>query len=331
VGFVAGGKRRGFCRLRCSKLLRVAFAGTPQFALPALEALLAHHTVAGVLTRPDRPSGRGRRLGASPVKELAQSRGVPLAQPPTLRGEAAQAELRAWAPEVLIVVAYGLLLPPEVLGIPRCGCVNIHASLLPRWRGAAPVQRAILAGDAETGVTLMLMDAGLDTGPVLLERRHAIARSDTGGSLLEALARLGAAALLEALEGMAAGTLAPRPQSTDGVTHAAKVTKAEARMDWRRAAIDLERQVRAFNPAPVAETRLRGEQLRIFAAEALSMESSEHSSHEPGTIVKIDGNSMHVRCGNGVLAVREVQLPGHRPVAVRDFAHSRSLAGERLG
>jgi methionyl-tRNA formyltransferase len=311
--------------------LRVAFAGTPQFALPALEALLAHHSVAGVLTQPDRPSGRGRLMSASPVKQLALARGVPLAQPPTLRSAAAQAQLRAWAPEALVVVAYGLLLPPEVLAIPPAGCLNIHASLLPRWRGAAPVQRAILAGDAETGVTLMLMDEGLDTGPVLLERRHPIARSDTGGSLLEALSRLGAAALLEALEGLAAGTLEPRPQSAQGVTHAPKVTKAEAQVDWRREAADIERQVRAFNPVPIAETRLGGEQLRIFAAEAVSAPTAGHSKQETGTIIEVSGNSMLVQCGNGLLAIREVQRAGGRPMAVRDFAHSRSLAGERLG
>jgi methionyl-tRNA formyltransferase len=311
--------------------LRVAFAGTPQFALPALEALLEHHSVAGVLTQPDRPSGRGRIVSASPVKQLAQSHGVPLAQPQTLRSEAAQAQLRAWAPEALVVVAYGLLLPSEVLGIPPAGCLNIHASLLPRWRGAAPVQRAILAGDIETGVTLMRMDAGLDTGPVLLQRRHPIAPSDTGGSLLEALSRLGAAALLEALDGIVAGTLEPHPQPAEGVTYAAKVTKAEAQIDWRRDAGDIERQVRAFNPVPIAETRLHGEQLRIFAAEAVSASSVGRSRHEPGMIVEITGNSMLVQCGNGLLDVRELQRAGGRPMAVRDFAHSRSLAGERLG
>jgi methionyl-tRNA formyltransferase len=311
--------------------LRVAFAGTPQFALPALEALLAHHSVAGVLTQPDRPSGRGRILSASPVKQLAHSRGVPLAQPPTLRSAAAQAQLRAWAPEALVVVAYGLLLPPEVLAIPPAGCLNVHASLLPRWRGAAPVQRAILAGDAETGVTLMLMDEGLDTGPVLLERRHPIGRSDTGGSLLQGLSQLGATALLEALDGIAAGTLEPRPQPPEGVTHAPKVTKAEAQVDWRREAGDIERQVRAFNPTPIAETRLGGEQLRIFAAEAVSAPSVGHSEQEPGTIMEVTGNSMLVQCGSDLLAVREVQRAGGRPMAVRDFAHSRSLAGERLG
>ena len=311
--------------------MRVAFAGTPQFALPALEALLAHHSVAGVLTQPDRASGRGRIVSASPVKQLAQARGVPLAQPQTLKSEAAQAQLRAWAPEALVVVAYGLLLPSEVLGIPPAGCLNIHASLLPRWRGAAPVQRAILAGDVETGVTLMQMEAGLDTGLVLLQRRHPIAPSDTAGSLLEALSRLGAAALLEGLDGIVAGTLRPRPQPAEGATHAAKITKAEAQIDWRRDAGDIGRQVRAFNPVPIAETRLRGEQLRIFAAEAVSGSSVGRSRHEPGMIVEVTGNSMLVRCGNGLLDVREVQRAGGRPMAVRDFAHSRSLAGERLG
>jgi methionyl-tRNA formyltransferase len=311
--------------------LRVAFAGTPQFALPALEALLAHHRVAGVLTQPDRPSGRGRTLKPSPVKELAQSRGVPLLQPPTLRSAAVQAELAAWAPEAIVVVAYGLLLPPAVLRAAPLGCVNVHASLLPRWRGAAPVQRAILAGDTETGVTIMAMDEGLDTGPVLLQRPHVIGRHETGGSLLAALSALGASALLEALQGLAAGTLEPRPQSSIGVTHAAKITKAEARIDWGGAAGDIERQVRAFNPVPTAETRLRGEQLRIFAAEAIDRRSSEGSRQEPGTITEISDNSMLVQCGDGLLAVREVQRPGRRPVAVRDFAHSRPLKGERLG
>jgi methionyl-tRNA formyltransferase len=329
--FLGWPRRRDFCRLCSSQALRVAFAGTPQFALPALEALLAHHSVAGVLTQPDRPSGRGRSLSASPVKQLAQSRGLPLLQPPTLRSEAARAQLIAWAPEALVVVAYGLLLPPEVLRIPPAGCLNIHASLLPRWRGAAPVQRAILAGDAESGVTIMVMDEGLDSGPVLLQRRHPIARHDTGGSLLQALSSLGAVALLEALDGLAAGSLEPHPQSPEGVTRAPKITKAEARIDWGRDARDIERQVRAFNPAPVAETLLCGRQLRIFSAEALSSHPAARSAQEPGIIMEIDDNSMLVQCGNGILAIREVQLPGRRPVRVRDFAHSRPLAGERLG
>jgi methionyl-tRNA formyltransferase len=311
--------------------LRVAFAGTPQFALPALEALLAHHRVAGVLTQPDRPSGRGRTLTPSPVKELARSRGVPLLQPPTLKGETVPAQLALWAPEVLVVVAYGLLLPPAVLSVAPLGSVNVHASLLPRWRGAAPVQRAILAGDTETGVTIMAMDEGLDSGPVLLERRHPIDRHETGGSLLRTLSILGAAALLEALDGLARGTLKPQPQRSEGVTHAAKVTKAEARIDWDRPAAEIERQVRAFNPVPIAETRLRGQQLRIFSAEAVSSPSRSGSRRDTGTITEVSNNSMLVQCGSGLLAIREVQQPGHRPVAVKDFAHSRPLLGERLG
>jgi len=192
--------------------LRVAFAGTPEFALPALEALLEHHDVVGVLTQPDRPSGRGRHLSASPVKILAAAHRLPLLQPESLRDPQARAPLAAWDAEVLIVVAYGLILPPEVLKLPRRGCLNIHASLLPRWRGAAPVQRAILAGDQVTGVTIMTMDEGLDTGPILLKREIGIGAHDTGGSLHAALARLGAAALLAALDGLAAGTLAPQPE-----------------------------------------------------------------------------------------------------------------------
>jgi methionyl-tRNA formyltransferase len=218
-----------------------------------------------------------------------------------------------------------------VLGIAPLGCVNVHASLLPRWRGAAPVQRAILAGDTQTGVTIVAMDEGLDSGPMLLQRPHPIARHDTGGSLLQALATLGAATLLEALDGLSAGTLKPRPQPREGVTHAAKVSKAEARIDWGKEAPDIERQVRAFNPVPIAETRLQGEQLKIFVAEAISAPSHAISPHEPGMIAEVSGNSMLVHCGDGLLAVREVQRPGRRPVAVRDFAHSQPLVGERLG
>ena len=321
-------------------MLRVAFAGTPEFALPALAALLAHQQLVGVLTQPDRPQGRGRKLVSSPVKSAALAAGVPLAQPGSLRGEAAEAaraELRRWNPDVLVVVAYGLILPAEVLALPRFGCLNIHASLLPRWRGAAPIQRAILAGDAESGVSIMQMDAGLDTGPVLLARRCAIARDHNAGRLGAELAALGAAALLEALDGLASGNLRSVPQPTEGVTYAAKVDKSEARIDWSRDALSIERQVRAFNPRPVAETSLGGEQLRIYAAEAEMPRSGSQSSRtggdplDPGTIIDIQGDSMLVSCGTGVLSVTEVQLAGRRPVGVRDFSNSRALAGRRLG
>jgi len=313
--------------------LRVAFAGTPEFALPALAALRSRHEVVGVLTRPDRPSGRGRRLAASPVKQAATTAGLPLAQPQTLKDATARGVLESWHPDVLVVVAYGLIVPPEVLSLPRLGCLNIHASLLPRWRGAAPVERAILAGDRWTGVTIMQLDAGLDTGPMLLQRRLEILPSHTGGSLREELASLGADALLEALAGLAGGTLAARAQPQEGATYAARIAKAEARIDWTQEAIQIERQVRAFNPEPVADTRLDGEQLRIFAAEVLD-DAKKHESDairlDPGAILEVLEGSMVVQCGRGRLAVTQVQRPGRRPVTVRDLSHSLALMGRRL-
>ena len=313
--------------------MRVAFAGTPEFALPAFAALRSHHEVVGVLTRPDRPSGRGRHLAASPVKQAATTAGLPLAQPQTLKDATARGVLESWHPDVLVVVAYGLIVPPEVLSLPRLGCLNIHASLLPRWRGAAPVERAILAGDRWTGVTIMQLDAGLDTGPMLLQRRLEILRSHTGGSLREEVASLGADALLEALAGLAGGTLAARPQPQEGATYATRIAKAEARIDWTQEAIQIERQVRAFNPEPVADTRLDGEQLRIFAAEALGAKEHENGAirFDPGAIVEVLGGSMVVQCGQGRLAVTQVQRPGRRPVTVRDLSHSLALTGRRLG
>jgi methionyl-tRNA formyltransferase len=322
--------------------LRAAFAGTPEFALPALAALRAHTEVVGVLTQPDRPSGRGRRLAASAVKSAAAAAHLPLAQPLTLAGEAARAVLAKWQPDVLVVVAYGMLLPPEVLALPRYGCINVHASLLPRWRGAAPVQRAILAGDTQTGVSIMQMDAGLDTGPVLLQRRIGMRADHTAGSLRDELAALGAVALLEALEGLSAGTLRASPQPREGVTYAAKISKAEARIDWTRAAADIERQVRAFNPWPMAETLLEGEQLRVLAARVAPPAAYQDSPEakraervdkisEPGSIVAVSTDSMTVQCGRGCLGITQVQRPGRRPVSVADYSHSLGLAGRRLG
>ena len=317
--------------------MRIAFAGTPEFALPALAALRSHHEVVGVLTQPDRPSGRGRRLTASPVKVAAVADGLPLAQPPTLRSEAARSQLASWRPDVLVVAAYGLLLPPEVLALPPLGCLNIHASLLPRWRGAAPVERAILAGDPYTGITIMQMDAGLDTGPVLLQRRIEITREHTGGSLRTDLSVLGAATLLEALSGRAEGALIALPQPNEGATYAPRIRKAEARIDFHGDALEIERQVRAFNPEPIAETRLDGEQLRIYAARALETSGdstwpqSDDKSVDPGVIVSVQDDYMLVQCGRGRLAVTEVQRPGRRPIGVRDFSHSLGLPGRRLG
>jgi methionyl-tRNA formyltransferase len=315
--------------------VRAVFAGTPEFALPALEALRTRHTLTGVLTRPDRPSGRGRQLTASPVKRAALEHRLPLEQPQTLRGEAPLAMLRAWQPDVLVVVAYGLILPRAILEMPRFGCLNIHASLLPRWRGAAPIQRALLAGDAQTGISIMQMDAGLDTGPVLLQRRLALTDRDTSGTLHDALADLGAQALLEALAGRAAGTLDPVPEPTQGVTYAAKILKSEGRIDWTHPATRIDRQVRAFNPWPIAETTLDGEPLRILSARALpagdKMPPTVDLDAPPGSIIAVCDGNMLVRCGVGELAVSQVQRAGRRAISVADFANTLPLAGRRLG
>jgi methionyl-tRNA formyltransferase len=324
--------------------------------VPALEALLkAGYSVVGALTQPDRPKGRGRQIAPSPVKAAAVAHGIPVSQPLTLKDEAGRAELAAWRPDVLVVVAYGLILPPAALSIPRLGCINIHASLLPRWRGAAPIQRSILAGDATTGVTIMLMDAGLDTGPMLLRKEVAIEAHETGGSLHDRLAVLGGSALLEALEGHAARTLHPIPQPAEGVTYAAKFEKAEALIDWKRDAVEVERQVRAFNPWPIAETRLDGEQLRVFEARAEELAEAsavaatkEHvadsraiegavthnalqSLNNAGTIIAVRDDALVVQCGSGQLALRQLQRPGRRVVPAADFARSLQLTGRRLG
>jgi methionyl-tRNA formyltransferase len=309
--------------------LRIAFAGTPQFALPALQALLkSRHQVVGVLTQPDRPAGRGQQMRASPVKLLALDARLPLAQPPTLKTPESRAELAQWAADVLVVVAYGLILPPPVLALPRLGCVNIHGSLLPRWRGAAPIQRAILAGDAETGVTIMQLDAGLDTGPMLLERVRPIGSQDTAGDLHDALSELGAAALLEALDGLAAGTLKARAQPTEGASYAPKIEKSESPLDWSASAIQLDRKIRAFNPWPVAETRFAGECLRVLRAR-IAEPVGAHDA--PGTLLGIAEDGLRVACGEGVLAVRELQRAGKRPVSARDFANAVRLDGLRFG
>jgi methionyl-tRNA formyltransferase len=309
--------------------LRIAFAGTPQFAVPALRMLLASgHRIVGVLTQPDRPAGRGQQLRSSPVKLLAAEHGLPVAQPPTLKTSEGRADLERWAPDLLVVVAYGLILPPAVLGLPRLGCLNIHGSLLPRWRGAAPIQRAILAGDAETGVTIMQLDAGLDTGPMLLERRRPIHTHDTAGDLHDALAELGAAALADALEAMVTGRMVARPQPEIGATYAPKIEKAEAKLDWTASAIEIDRRVRAFNPWPMAETSFAGEPLRVLRARIADQPATDAA---PGTLLGIAEDGLRVACGDGVLAIRELQRAGKRPVSARDFANAVRLDGLRFG
>ena len=304
---------------------RLVFAGTPDFALACLDACLAAQAdVLAVYTQPDRPAGRGRKLVASPVKQRALDAGVPVEQPETLRDPEARERLRAYAPDLLVVVAYGLILPKSVLAIPRLGCWNVHASLLPRWRGAAPIQRAILAGDAETGVDLMQMEAGLDTGPVLIEKRTPIGEGDTGGSLHDRLALLGAEVLSEGLARIVRGeSIAPRRQAEDGVTYAHKLDKSEARLDWNEPAAALARKVRAFDPWPVAEAELHGERLRIWSAAAIDAATSA----VPGTIIGGDRDAIDVATGNGILRIREVQREGGRRVSVRDWQNARRERG----
>lgn len=310
--------------------MRIIFAGTPDFSVPPLQALIAsRHEICAVYTQPDRPAGRGRKLRASPVKEVAQKAAIPVRQPETLRPESEQQALAELGADLMVVVAYGLILPKPVLTAPRLGCVNIHASLLPRWRGAAPIQRSILAGDAESGVTLMQMDEGLDTGAMLATATTPIAAVDTAQSLHDRLAQLGATLLMESLPGLADGSLQPEPQEEALATYAHKLSKDEALMDWARPAEELDRAVRAFNPWPVAHTRYRGEMLRIWRAEPLP--GSENAGKEPGTILQAAATGLDVVTGEGLLRLHEVQPAGARRMSVADFINSRDTVGTVLG
>lgn len=301
--------------------MRVVFAGTPEFSVPCLEACRASGVeVVAVYTQPDRPAGRGRKLTPSPVKQAALAANIPVEQPESLKTVEARATLEAYRPDLMVVVAYGLILSRKVLAIPRLGCWNVHASLLPRWRGAAPIQRAILAGDSESGVDLMQMEAGLDTGPVLLERRTPITREDTGGSLHDRLSLLGADVLAEGLRRTLAGeTLQATPQSDDGVMYAHKLEKAEARLDFSRSALALERQVHAFDPWPVAEGDIAGENVRIWAAHALDQ------SHRtaPGSVIAAQRDGIDVACGEGVLRITALQRAGGKRITAADYLNAR--------
>ncbi len=299
--------------------MRVAFAGTPPFAAAALEAIAASgHDVPLVLTQPDRPAGRGMRVTASAVSETASRLGIPTLKPATWRDEAAQLAMRDSAPDVMVVAAYGLLLPAAVLGIPRRGCINIHASVLPRWRGAAPVQRAILAGDLHTGISIMQMDAGLDTGPVLLAEEIPIGAADTAGMLTQALTQVGARLVVDALRSL--DSLRPVAQDSTRATYAPKVVKAEAAIDWTQSNEAIERRIRAFNPAPGAETRLGNDAIKVWEARCAATPGNA------GEVLVCDARQVVVACGRGSLELLRVQRAGGKPVAAADLARGLRIA-----
>ena len=312
--------------------MRVIFAGTPDFARAALEALhRAGFQIPLVLTQPDRPAGRGMKLQASPVKQFALEQGIAVAQPRSLRldgkypedAAAAKTAIEAAQADAMVVAAYGLILPQWVLDQPRLGCLNIHASLLPRWRGAAPIHRAIESGDAETGITIMQMDAGLDTGPMLLTQRLPIAATDTTGSLHDKLAPLGGRMIVEALELAACGGLRPVAQPVEGVTYAHKIEKAEAALDWSLPAAVLERRIRAFDPFPGAASAIQGETVKVWGA---GLDAAGPTAAAPGTVLAVDGSGVAVACGEGVLRLTQLQRSGGKRLPVADFLRGFALA-----
>lgn len=309
--------------------MRIVFAGTPEFAAEHLKALLdSPYEIVAVYTQPDRPAGRGQKLMPSAVKALAVAHGIPVLQPQTLRNAEAQAELAALQPDLMVVVAYGLILPQAVLDIPRLGCINSHASLLPRWRGAAPIQRAVEAGDTESGVTVMRMEAGLDTGPMLLKVTTPISAEDTGGSLHDRLAQMGPPAVVQAIAGLADGSLQGEMQNDALATYAHKLNKDEARLDWCRPAVELERLIRAFNPWPVCHSTLDGESVKVLAANVAA------GKGEPGEILSASKDGLVVACGDQALSLTRLQLPGGKALSFSDLFNSRRekfAAGKVLG
>lgn len=306
------------------KKLNIIFAGTPDFAATHLQALLnSEHRVIAVYTQPDKPAGRGKKLQASPVKQLAEAHGIPVFQPKSLRTAEAQAELAALNTDVMVVVAYGLILPQAVLDAPRLGCLNVHGSILPRWRGAAPIQRAIWAGDAESGVTIMQMNAGLDTGDMLHKVSTPISPLETSASLYAKLAELAPPALLEVLDNLESGKYAPEKQDESLANYAEKLSKDEAQLDWQLSAAQLERNIRAFNPAPVAYLNLNvngtEERLKVYQAEVLP-----HQAKPAGTVLAVEKNGIQIATADGVLNLTQLQPAGKKPMSVQDFLNGRA-------
>ena len=305
--------------------MKIIFAGTPEFAAVALRNLLekTQHEIVAVYTQPDRPAGRGRKLTPSPVKQVAIEHNIPVYQPASLKGEAEQAQLAEIGADVMVVAAYGLLLPKAVLDIPAKGCINIHASLLPRWRGAAPIQRAIEAGDAETGITIMQMDVGLDTGDMLLKKRCAIASEDNTASLHDKLALLGGEAIIEALDQLAHGALSPEKQNDADAVYAHKLKKSEAVIDWNESANQIALRTRAFNPWPVVQTQFNDKVLRIWKAEAIG----ESTNQPTGKVIAASKQGIDVVTGDGVLRIKRLQLPGGKPQEVHQFLNAHDVTG----
>lgn len=309
--------------------MRILFAGTPDFAAECLKALLnSEHEICAVYTQPDRPAGRGRKLTPSPVKQLALEHKLPVEQPLNFKSEDSLQTLAGYEADLMIVVAYGLLLPQKVLDTPKLGCINVHASLLPRWRGAAPIQRAILAGDTESGVGIMKMEAGLDTGPVLLEARCPINESDTAQDLHDRLAALGAETLLQSLDDIESRLKQAQPQDESLSTYARKLDKQEALIDWQRPAAEILRQINAFNPWPVAQTQWQGDTMRIWRAQL----GDRLRSGQPGEIIAVSKQGLDVQATDGILRITQLQLPGKRAMQVQDFLNANTIVvGDVLG
>jgi len=301
--------------------LKIIFAGTPEFSVPSLQTLIeSPHEIVAVYTQPDRPAGRGRKLAASPIKQCANEAGIPVVQPENLKDESIQQQLASYGADIMVVVAYGQLLPPAVLATPRLGCINVHASLLPRWRGAAPIQRAIIAGDAETGVTIMQMAKGLDTGDMLAKVAIPIDPNETAAELHDRLATLGNGALIDVIEQLANNTAKPQVQNESNACYASKLSKAEAPLDWSAPVEACQRQISAFNPFPVATAQLGEEILRIWRSKIIQRDSA---AYQPGAIIGVDKQGIKVQTGEGILMILECQAPGKKRMSAADFVNAR--------